>query len=115
MHNKPIKITRNTLISSSFLSLSHASQILLIGLHMCADKAGLVDSTAALKLFNVPESALNDLCQAGYIILFEGSPVVAIRHWFKAYPEYNNGHTLSDYPELQCQLLVEKGIYAKKV
>ncbi len=113
-HN-PLKIPRSILTSNAFLSLDYASQVLLFCLYLNADRVGLVDTTAALKLYDMQERSLTDLIRAGFVIPTENNnPVVAIKHWFKAYPEYNNGNTRSDYPELQRLLLVENGIYKKK-
>lgn len=104
------RIPRAVVLDST---LSSNAKVLCIDMYACADKAGLVDAAVAMRQHAMPRQVLNELLESELVIEYQNSPVVALRHWFKAYPEYNNRHTASDYPELQRQLIVRNGIYCK--
>lgn len=99
--------------SDDFTGMSPGAQTLYLHMIMKADDDGLVNSTRTVMLVNrIPDDALTELCDRGFVYNFENGVAVVI-HWLVHNKLRKDRYNPTRYVELYSRLTLRPdGSYA---
>lgn len=109
--------SKKIVCSDSFLDLSMDAQLLYFHLGMAADDDGFVSNPKAVtRLCGASSDSLNELTDKRFILKFEESNVVLVKHWLINNQLRKDRKTSTTFQSLLCQVMVkENNSYTERV
>ncbi len=74
---------KNVIESDEYFTLSQEAQLLYFYLGMYADDEGFVSPLRIIHTAGINENCLHELIDAGFVLTFEESKIIVIRHWLQ--------------------------------